>query len=138
MPVAPGSWASLAALPCGWLIRGSGGIGALAVATIAVFALGWWASARVAAASGIADPGFVVVDEIAAQWLTLIAIPLDWRWYFAAFVLFRSFDIWKPFPVSWFDRNVKGGLGVMLDDVMAALYALAVLAIAEGAFGVRP
>jgi len=68
----------------------------------------------------------------------LIAIPLDWRFYLAAFLSFRLFDIWKPFPTSWFDRNVKGGFGIMLDDVMAALYALAVLAIAEGALGVRP
>ncbi len=77
-----------------------------------------------AQASGILDPGFIVIDEIAAQLLVLAAAPLDWRFYLAAFLLFRLFDIWKPFPVSWLDRNVKGGFGIMLDDVAAALYAL--------------
>ncbi len=72
------------------------------------------------------------------QFLVLAAAPLDWRFYAAAFVLFRLFDIWKPFPINWLDRSVKGGFGIMLDDVAAALYALAVLTLAEGVLGVRP
>jgi phosphatidylglycerophosphatase A len=80
----------------------------------------------------------VVIDEIAAQLLVLAATPRDWRFYFAAFLLFRLFDIWKPFPVDWLDRHIKGGLGIMLDDVAAALYALALIAIGEGVLGVRP
>jgi phosphatidylglycerophosphatase A len=134
----PGTWASLAALPCGWLIRAQFGIVGIPIAAIAVFAAGWWASAQVAGASGIDDPGAVVIDEIAAQLLVVAAVPFDWRFYAAAFLLFRLFDIWKPFPVSWFDRNVKGGFGIMLDDVAAALYALILIAIGEGALGVRP
>ena len=80
----------------------------------------------------------MVIDEIAAQLLILAAVPLDWRFYVAAFLLFRLFDIWKPFPVDWLDRSVKGGLGIMLDDVAAALYALVLIAIGEGVLGVRP
>jgi phosphatidylglycerophosphatase A len=77
-----------------------------------------------------------VVDEIAAQLLVLAACPRDWRFYLAAFLLFRVFDIWKPFPVNWLDRSVKGGLGIMLDDIGAAIYALALIAIARGIGGV--
>lgn len=135
--MAPGTWASLAALPCAWLIGAQAGRLGILVAGASAFALGWWAADRVSRASGVGDPGFVVIDEIAAQLLVLAAAPRDWRWYGAAFLLFRLFDIWKPFPVSWCDRNVKGGFGVMLDDVAAAIYVLALMAIGEGVLGVR-
>ena len=138
LPGMPGTWASLAALPCAWAIRALGGGIALAAAAMLAFALGCWAAARVAAASGRDDPGFVVIDEIAAQWLVLLAAPLDWRTYAAAFLLFRLFDILKPWPIRAVERQVKGGLGIMLDDVAAALYALALLLLGEGACGVRP
>src|SRR5256885_4684258 len=68
----------------------------------------------------------------------LVAAPLDWRAYLAAFVLFRVFDIVKPWPVRAIERRVAGGLGIMLDDVAAALYAILLLLIGEGVFGVRP
>jgi phosphatidylglycerophosphatase A len=132
----PGTWASLAALPCAWAIRVWFGAWALAIATVIAFGLGCWASARVAGDSGIKDPGFVVIDEIAAQWLVLVALPARPNFYAAAFLAFRLFDIWKPFPIGWFDRTVKGGLGIMLDDVMAAIYALALIAIAGVALDV--
>lgn len=138
LPGAPGTWASLAALPCGWAIRGAGGAGALAAAAIIAFALGCWAARQTARASGEDDPGWIVIDEIAAQWLVLVVAPLDWPWYVAAFLLFRLFDIAKPWPIRVIERRVAGGLGVMLDDVMAALYAVLLLLIAEGALGVRP
>jgi len=88
------------------------------------------------ASQRIGDPGAVVIDEIAAQLLVLAAAPLDWRFYVVAFLLFRLFDIWKPFPVDWLDRNVKGGFGIMLDDIAAALYALVLIAIGRGVSGV--
>ena len=138
LPGGPGTWASLAALPCAWLIRGAGGATALAIAAAAAFVIGWWASAQVAGTTSAADPGWVVIDEIAAQWLVLLSVPQRLWLYAAAFVAFRLFDIWKPFPVSWCDRNVKGGLGIMLDDIAAALYALIVIAVLEGVIGVRP
>ena len=138
LPAMPGSWASLAALPCAWGIVATLGTTALAVSAIAVFVLGCWAAGRVAAASGRDDPGFIVIDEIAAQWLVLAAAPLDWRAYAAAFALFRLFDIVKPWPIRAVERHVAGGLGIMLDDVVAALYALILLLIGEGLIGVRP
>lgn len=134
----PGTWASLAALPCAWLICGVGGSLGLLIAGLAAFAAGCWAAEFAASASGRTDPNFIVIDEIAAQWLALVVAPLDWRAYLAAFVLFRIFDITKPWPVNWAERRFKGGLGIMLDDVVAALYVLAILLIGEGALGVRP
>lgn len=133
---APGTWASAAALPLGWGIGVEFGVPGILAAAVIAFLAGWWAAARVAETSGIFDPGFVVIDEIAAQLLILAAAPRDWRFYLAAFLLFRLFDIWKPFPVSWFDRTVKGGFGIMLDDVAAAIYALILIAIARGLSGV--
>ncbi|MGH7092646.1 MAG: phosphatidylglycerophosphatase A family protein [Stellaceae bacterium] len=137
LPGIPGTWASLAALPCAWLIVWAGGRTALALAAIAVFAVGCRAAGVTARASGAEDPGFIVIDEIAAQFLVLIAAPLDWRAYLAGFLLFRLFDIAKPFPIRQVERGVAGGLGIMLDDVLAAIYALVLFAIGEGAFGVR-
>ncbi|HZT89586.1 MAG TPA: phosphatidylglycerophosphatase A [Stellaceae bacterium] len=131
LPGAPGTWASLAALPCGWLIRARWGIGGLAAAAGAGFVLGCWAAGRVGRASGVADAGSTVVDEIAGQWLTLLAAPLHPLAYAAAFGLFRLFDIVKPWPASWIDRRMKGGFGVMLDDAAAAGYAVLILLLAR-------
>lgn len=138
LPWVPGSWGSLLALVCGWEIVKAGGAMLLVAAAVIAFAFGCWASERVAVASGEHDPGFIVIDEIAAQWLVLLAAPLDWRSYAAAFLLFRLFDIVKPWPIRLVERRIAGGLGIMLDDVVAALYALALLLIGEGVFGVRP
>ena len=139
-PIAPGTCASLVALPIAWAIRAMSGDPGLAVALMLVFAVGCWAAGAVAAASGVQDPAAIVVDEIAGQWLVLLATPLEPIAWLLAFVLFRLFDIWKPWPVNWADRHVKGGFGIMLDDVLAAGYALIVLIMAfaiGGALGVR-
>jgi phosphatidylglycerophosphatase A len=127
LPLAPGSWASLAALPVAWAIVCLSGVLGLAGAAGFAFALGWWAATIVAKASGIEDPRAIVIDEIAGQWLVLVPAPLDPLAYTLAFLLFRFFDIWKPWPVRWADRRVKGGLGIMLDDLLAAVYAAALL-----------
>jgi phosphatidylglycerophosphatase A len=139
-PVAPGTCAALAALLAAWPIRTACGLAGLAVAVALVFGLGCWAADLAAKSSGVADPGWVVLDEIAGQWATLLAAPLDPLAFALAFVLFRLFDIWKPWPVGWADRHVKGGFGIMLDDLLAAGYAALVLkaALATGsAFGVH-
>ena len=137
LPLAPGSWAALAALPAAWAIRALGGIGGLAAAVVLALAAGWWAAGRVAQASGRGDPGAIVIDEIAAQWLVLLVAPRDPWSYAAAFALFRLFDITKVWPASWVDRRLHGGHGIMLDDVVAALYAMMLLWIGEGVLGVR-
>ena len=125
---APGTWGSLAALPFAWAIVAVGGPYALLAATVVVFAVGCWAGGVYEKAGGGTDPGVVVIDEVAGQWLVLIAAPLDHMYYLAGFVLFRLCDITKPWPASWADRRVHGGLGIMLDDVLAALYAFAAIA----------
>src|SRR4029077_14294823 len=79
LPLAPGTWGSLAALPCAWVISALAGRAGLLTAAVLAFAAGSWASATLARASGHKDPPFIVVDEVAAQWLTLVAAPLDWR-----------------------------------------------------------
>jgi phosphatidylglycerophosphatase A len=123
LPVAPGTWASLATLPLAWLLDHFAGRGSLVVAGIVIAAIGVWASQVYVAHHRVQDPGEIVVDEVAAQLLTLAAVPLTWFSLIAGFLLFRLFDIVKPWPVSWADRKVKGGLGVMLDDLLAAGYA---------------
>jgi len=139
IPIAPGTWGSLAALLVAWAVQSLWGAPALAFAAAIVFAAGWWAASAVASTSGVQDPGAVVIDEVAAQWLVLLAAPADPVAWGVGFLLFRLFDIWKPWPVRWADRRVKGGFGIMLDDIVAAVYALlamrVVLAIG-GAFGV--
>lgn len=136
----PGSWGSLAALPCAWVIRSAWGAPGLATATGIALAVGWWAAATVARASSDKDLGAIVIDEVAAQWLVLLSAPLDPLCYALAFFLFRIFDIWKPWPVRWADRHIHGGFGIMLDDLLAAVYAVAALSVLltiGGAFGVR-
>jgi len=126
LPKAPGTFGSLVALPFAWLVARAAGPAGLLAAAAVLFAAGWWAAAIVARRLGH-DPQIVVVDEAAGQFLTLVAAPLD-LWHFAAgFALFRLFDITKPWPVGWADRNIHGGFGCMFDDTLAALYAVAVL-----------
>lgn len=130
LPVAPGTWAALAALPLGWMIVWAGGWWGLAGGILAVFLAGIWASDRYARAVGIADPSSVVIDEIAGQWIGLLGAPLHPAAYILGFVLFRAFDIAKPWPVGWIDRRVAGGLGIMADDAVAGLFALATMQLA--------
>jgi len=127
LPKAPGTWGSLAALPFAWGISAWGGWPALAMATMAVSLIGWWASARYVRMTGIDDPGCVVIDEVAGQWLVLLFTPPNLVLFGIGFALFRLLDISKPWPASWADQRVRGGLGVMLDDILAAGYGLAMM-----------
>jgi len=127
LPGVPGTWASLAALPFAWGLVWWGGIWLLLAAAAVVFALGLWAADRYMQAVKVHDPGAIVIDEIAAQWLTLAVAPLNPLAYLLGFVLFRIFDVLKPWPASWLDRRVGGAFGVMIDDIAAAVYAGAVL-----------
>lgn len=140
LPGMPGTWGSLAALPCAWTIRALWGTVGLAAATAIIFAVGCWTAGKFAKANAARDPAAVVIDEVAGQWLALLPCPLDPLWYAVAFLVFRAFDVWKPWPVSWADRRVLGGFGIMLDDLLAAAYAalmLSVLLAIGGASGVR-
>jgi phosphatidylglycerophosphatase A len=134
---------------CGYFPYGPGTIGALAAALIAFalhVSLGWgqisflvltglwlgpaiWAATRAARISGRKDPGFVVVDEVLGQWLTLLgATTLSWKNFLAAFLLFRVFDIWKPWPIRTIER-LPEGYGIVCDDLAAGLYGALILYI---------
>lgn len=130
-PLAPGTAASLAALPL-WLLLRALPLPYYALALGAAFVVGVWACAWSVRALRSGDPSVAVVDEFVGQWLALSPLllhPAGTMWILAGFILFRIFDIAKPWPVSWADRRVKGGLGVMLDDVFAGAYAALALAL---------
>jgi phosphatidylglycerophosphatase A len=125
-PVASGTVGSLAALPFAYVLFAIAGSAGLALAAAALFVLGVWASQHFLKAYGGEDPKEIVVDEVAAQWLVLAFVPQTLMGYALGFLLFRVFDVLKPWPVSWADQQVKGAFGVMLDDALAALYAILV------------
>jgi phosphatidylglycerophosphatase A len=134
LPSAPGTWGSLAALPPAWLIVTWGGWSVLLLAILAVFALGVWSANIYEAESGKKDPKEVVVDEVAGQWLTLLPaaiwipeLPGLLMASVPAFLLFRIFDIWKPWPVSSVEKRYRRGFGIMIDDIVAGLYAILVV-----------
>lgn len=130
LPKAPGTWGSLAALPAGWWLMSQGGPWILAIAAAVVFGVGIWACAGYSKATGTHDAGACVIDEVVGQWLVLLVTPLDPLFYLGAFFLFRIFDILKPWPTGWADRTIDGGLGVMVDDVLAGIQAAAVMWLA--------
>lgn len=130
-PVAPGTAGSLAAL-LPWLALRELPLSGYALAVAAAFALGVWACGWVVAALRLEDPGAAVWDEFVGLWIALAPLlphASGWPWVAAGFILFRIFDIWKPWPVSWADRRVGGGFGVMLDDVLAGIYAALLLGL---------
>ena len=122
---APGSWGSAAAVVLAailamlspWLLE---------IATLLVCPLGVLAAGRYQTVTSRHDAPEVVIDEVAGQWIALLAVPLDWRWYLLAFLLFRLFDIVKPGPVRMAE-NLPGGIGVMADDIVAGVLAAACL-----------
>ena len=83
---------------------------------------------------GVHDHGGIVWDEFVGFWITMIAVPFTWYWLILGFALFRLFDIWKPWPIKYLDQHVHGGLGIMLDDVLAGVFALVILQLLVLAF----
>ena len=127
IPRAPGTWGSVLALALWWPMTGVLGLGAQLACVALAVAVGVAAIAGVAHTYRVHDHRAIVIDELAGMWLTLLTAPRIWWVYALGFALFRLFDIWKPWPVSWADRSVPGAWGVMLDDVLAGLMAAAVL-----------
>lgn len=125
-PWAPGTAGSLAAIPLALLLVRLPLIWAL-VLIAAAFVLGVWLCGRVGRRLGVHDHSGIVFDEFVSMWLVLVLLPLHWAWWLAGFVLFRIFDALKPWPIRWLDQRIGGGLGVMLDDVLAAVFALLIL-----------
>jgi phosphatidylglycerophosphatase A len=126
----PGTWASLATVLLWGLacsrIPVSSRVWATLIAAAIVTLIGIPAATLVARSSGLKDPQFVVIDEVAGQLVTLIAVPLAWKSFLAGLILFRVFDIWKPFPIRRLERLPEGA-GIVVDDLGAGVYALAVM-----------
>jgi phosphatidylglycerophosphatase A len=130
-PFAPGTFGTLLAIPLYVLMSAYFNAALYLGLTAALFLLGTWACAVTGRALGVADHGGMVWDETVAFLLVLFFTPAVLAWQVAAFVLFRVFDILKPAPIRYFDLTVKGGFGVMFDDLLAAGYTLIVMAIAK-------
>lgn len=127
-PIAPGTAGSLLALPLalGWIWQSPAWVAAILAAA---FLLGVWLCGTTARRLRVHDHSGIVWDEFVGMWTVLACAPVDWRWWLTAFVLFRIFDILKPWPVRWLDRRVAGGFGIMIDDVVAAGYAVVVMRV---------
>lgn len=128
----PGTWASAFTAALAWLWTRSFTPAhahlAIAIACSIVTLVGIPAATRVEREFGSTDPGLVVIDEVAGQLVPLILAPLNWKYLLASLILFRAFDIVKPPPVRWFER-LPEGFGIMVDDLAAGAYALAVVAV---------
>lgn len=139
---APGTWGSVVALPMGWALHVTGGPWLLLIGVLLSVIIGLWATVKETQGTDNPDPSEIVIDEVAGQWIALLplsfgawhagaAITALWPGWVAAFVLFRLFDIAKPGPVGWADRR-GDALGVMLDDVIAGLFAALGVALLAG------
>lgn len=135
VPRAPGTAGTLAAIPL-WLLLSllawPAYLGVLAV----LFLIGVWACGRTARDLRSEDPSAIVWDEWVGFLVTMTAVPTDWGWLLAGFLLFRLLDIWKPWPIRWADRSIGGGLGIMLDDLLAGVMAAVLMGGAARALGI--
>ena len=125
-PFAPGTAGTLAAIPFYWLMSYLPLSVYIAVTVVAAIA-GIWICQSATKANGQEGHGSIVWDGVGGVWITMIAAPKGLLWLLAGFLIFRVFDIIKPWPIRWLDRYVKGGLGIMVDDVLAGVFGLAVM-----------
>ena len=133
-PVAPGTCGTLLAIPP-YLLLAQLSLPYYLLAVLLAFAAGVYLCGYTSTALGVHDHSGIVWDEFVGFWITMIAVPPTWQWILAGFVLFRLFDIVKPWPVKVADANMKGGFGIMFDDVLAGLYALVGLQLAMQLLG---
>jgi phosphatidylglycerophosphatase A len=130
-PFAPGTMGTLVAVPFIFALKALGAPG-FWLALVLLFLLGVYLCERVSQELGVHDHGGIVWDEMVGYWLSAAFVPLQWYWLLGAFLLFRFFDILKPWPIRQVDRKVSGGFGIMIDDVVAALFTVLVLAVVQG------
>ena len=123
-PFAPGTFGTLVAIPL-YLPLAQLSLPWYLLTVVAGFGVGIYLCQYTSDALGVHDHSAIVWDEIVGYWITMTAVPLAWQWILLGFMLFRLFDIVKPWPVKLADKRMKGGLGIMFDDVLAGLYALA-------------
>lgn len=125
-PKAPGTMGTLVAVPLYLLMAGLD-LAAYTVVVLAAFLAGVWICDRASRQLRVHDHPGIVWDEFVGYWLAMWALPATWTWVLAGFVAFRVFDIAKPWPIGWLDKRVKGGFGIMIDDVLAGIMACATL-----------
>ena len=125
---APGTFGTLAAIPL-YLLMATLPWTVYLLLTVMAFFLGIYICHRASQNLGVHDHGGIVCDEFVGLWITLFLVPNEWHWLLTGFLLFRFFDIVKPFPIKWLDKKVKGGFGIMIDDVIAGLFAWIILMI---------
>jgi phosphatidylglycerophosphatase A len=128
-PRAPGTMGTIVAVPLYLLMAAFLSPHVYLGLIIVSFVIGIYLCGRTAKDLGVHDHGGIVWDEFVGYWITMFMVPLSWYGVLAGFILFRLFDILKPFPIGWLDSKVKGGLGIMLDDVLAGVYAAICLQI---------
>jgi len=133
IPKAPGTWGSLVAV-VPWLLIRDLPLSSYLLILAAVFVVGFFVSGSAEKILDSPDAGCIVIDEFLGIFITLAGAPDHPAAWLLGFILFRIFDIAKPFPVSWFDRRIHGGIGIMMDDVIAGIYALACLQLIWRAF----
>lgn len=133
MPVAPGTWGTLAAIPL-YLLMMNTHWSVYLILTLLAFILGVWVSDKVTKDLGIHDYKGIVWDEVVGYLLTMFLVPKGITWMILGFILFRIFDIWKPQPIRYIDHKVHGGLGIMLDDVLAAVPAWFIIQVIAWSF----
>ena len=121
-PKAPGTVGTVAAIPIWFMLAEQPFIFQSTVLVMAFF-IGIYFCGKTGQGLGVQDHGAIVWDEFVGFWLTMMFAPPGFVWVLLGFILFRLFDIWKPWPISYLDRHIHGGLGVMLDDVVAGLFA---------------
>lgn len=126
MPMTPGTFGTLLALPL-WACMAAWSIPIFALTTALLIIFSMWIAGRAEAIYGEHDVGRIVIDEVVGMLVTVVGVPFAWSHVLTAFLLFRVLDIVKPPPIGWFDRKVSGGVGVVLDDVVAGLIGCALL-----------
>lgn len=124
---APGTWGTIGALPFGIILLMLGGVPALILAIALLFPAGLWAARHFEKMVREKDSSMIVIDEVIGMFIALIPALLSPLSIASAFILFRLFDIWKPWPINWMDKKIHGALGVMIDDVMAGIYAALIM-----------
>ena len=122
-PVAPGTFGTLLAVPL-YLLFADMPLAVYGFIVVIAFVGGIYLCDKTASDLGVHDHPGIVWDEFVGLWIALFALPAGWLWIVIGFALFRLFDIWKPWPIDRLDNSIKGGLGIMLDDVVAGIYAL--------------
>jgi len=130
LPKAPGTFGTILAIPI-FLLMADLSLLIYIFVTFILLVIGIWASQKYSDYLGVHDHGSIVWDEVVGYLITMTATPPQWYWVILGFGLFRLFDIWKPWPINLLDAKMQGGLGIMMDDVLAGIYGAIVLLLIQ-------